>query len=172
MTRWWNARSLSVKGAAVMSLAAIPLVISLAVLGTLSEQDARLDAEIAAHRTSLIEESRVLELFVDAETATRGFLLTGRSEFLEPGKVARAELPRLFERLVAHQRAEGGASFAGVQRLAQKELILLGSFERGPEKVSSQDLTRAKAVMDRLRAEMAEVMRAEDAEVQEATGKV
>jgi signal transduction histidine kinase len=66
---------------------------------------------------------RLRELLTDAETAQRGFLLTGRDDYLEPIKLAEKELPDVLTRLRGqYESSEWEALVADASRRASEKL--------------------------------------------------
>ncbi|MBC7942495.1 MAG: CHASE3 domain-containing protein [Chitinophagaceae bacterium] len=74
------------------------------IVGTLRSGAAANDARFAA--------LRCLQLLTDAETAQRGYLLTGRDAYLAPYQAARSELPQVLEPTLAHLATSGAGASA------------------------------------------------------------
>jgi diguanylate cyclase (GGDEF)-like protein/PAS domain S-box-containing protein len=107
-----------------------------------------------------------LSLLKDAETGTRGFLLTGDEKFLEPYDLAR---PRLLEKLstVGHLGERDDLQRAGVRRVRELTLQKLAVSEdlvarkrRGTltEDDALRRLEQSKTVMDAIRVEIAQLL--------------
>ncbi len=119
----------------------------------------------------------VMLLSVDAETGQRGFLLTGRPEYLTIKQQAMAKLPATLKNL---REATGGdveldASVAAVERLSRDrnllidETIVLARQGRIGEAVQLVRGGRGKVLMDTMRAEIAAFDRVETRLLAEAT---
>lgn len=81
-------------------LALLTSAVFLALL--LAVDDQRDSARRSQHAQEvLVTTSHLERLLVDAETGTRGYLLTGDERFLEPLNAAQAEFPEVGDRLVA-----------------------------------------------------------------------
>lgn len=113
---------------------------------------------------------KTLTLAVDIEAGTRGYVLTGRDEFLEPYHGARQELPGTLERMRAlmSEGHEGQVErlaeldSAVVERLAISDEIIHVRRTQGLQ--SAADVVgagRGKAAMDRIRDLVAELQDAE-----------
>ena len=79
---------------ATAAVAGIVIVVVAVLLGGVAAQAERRQQDVAARVQALVEAQLLVEkLLLDVETGQRGFLLTGRAEFLEPYDDARARLP-------------------------------------------------------------------------------
>ena len=61
--------------------------------------------------------ARCLQLLTDAETAQRGYLLTGRDDYLAPYEAARRELPEVLEPTLAYLAGGGPANAAAAEQV-------------------------------------------------------
>jgi PAS domain S-box-containing protein len=104
----------------------------------------------------------------DAETAQRGFLLTGENVYLEPYRVAMAELPRRLARIAA-LTADNPAQLARAERLRRLTEDRLAQLARSIElaRVGRQDEVRAFLLSGGGRETM-EALRRLDAEMKSA----
>lgn len=76
--------------------------VSVLAFNELAYFQSRNDLSVLTERgTARLEMHQLLRLLVDAETGQRGFLLTGRTEYLRPYQEADAEIHRLVNRLEA-----------------------------------------------------------------------
>jgi signal transduction histidine kinase/ActR/RegA family two-component response regulator/CHASE3 domain sensor protein len=81
--RWWRDLSLRSKGRAVVALPLVALMVAVLVIGVMERRQKRvegLERRASETRTSLMELGRALGA---AESSSRGWLLLGRSQFLE-----------------------------------------------------------------------------------------
>ena len=103
---------------------------------------------------------RVLALAVDAETGQRGYLLTGREEYLRPYLEARKELAEALDALSSMSQVypAQGADVAEARRLAQMKLAELNQtvdlYRRGETSraLAQVESGEGRALMDQLRA--------------------
>ena len=97
MTGWWSRRRASAIPAALF--AAIPLAFLIAIAVYQLTQAVPQAREARAERTASFQALRALsavdEATQDAERGQRGYLLTGREEYLQPYASAKAALPHL-----------------------------------------------------------------------------
>ncbi len=116
----WEHSPLRWKG---IVLAAIPLLAllvsaSFAFLG--NSQRERAETDVARHFEPVTSLEELLTLVVNAETGTRGFLLTRRTEFLGPYTLALQHLAPKIQQLRALPQAEPGAG----PRLSRIETLM------------------------------------------------
>ena len=106
---------------------------------------------------------RVLRALLDAETSQRGFVLTGKEDFLEPFKTAEAALPAQFEHLGALVSADTNLMNQVLDLRARSELLLevhrkiiAERRDRGIAAASDPDgQGEGKALMDEIRKKIA-----------------
>ncbi|WP_157269185.1 CHASE3 domain-containing protein [Azohydromonas aeria] len=155
-------------GWATVGAVALTVVVALVALGSILKL--REDAQRVAHTEEVIAAlGQALVLTVDAETAQRGFLLTGNADYLQPYRHATRtillELDRL-RRLVADNPLQSGrgATLATLtqQRIEQVdrviELQMAQGFEAARTAVAGGE---GKQLQDRIR-ELVAQMRAEE----------
>jgi hypothetical protein len=63
---------------------------------------------VQARHNARNEGLKLRELLTDAETAQRGYLLTGRDDYLAPLQLATRELPAVLQRLRSQYASSGG----------------------------------------------------------------
>jgi PAS domain S-box-containing protein len=139
-----------------------------------------LSEEIHANYQQLIEIQRAFSLVQDAETATRGYALTGREEFLTPYTRAEAALPAegaRLEKLYASE-PEHLAEVKVFERLAAERLAVLAhtietrrieglaGVERNTQRNQGQGPGRI--LMSKVRAVVTKMERDEEGEIQSA----
>lgn len=152
-------------------------VVTLVVIMTLSVHLAVKTSENAVEvtqaRTLRGLSSAILVKLVDAETAQRGFLLTGEPLYLEPFNAAQSQLPDLlasFRSLTAH-RPEGPALVARVDELVKAKFAeLTQTIDLAKAKNLSKALiivhsNRGKKIMDDLRTILRRLTDAEETRV-------
>ncbi|NIA00919.1 ATP-binding protein [Massilia sp. CCM 8734] len=166
-SQWWSNRSLRVKG---LVLIAVPLVILLGALasGYLMGAESR-RAQQGVQRTLQIQHDiqEVHTLLAEAATGVRGYLLTGRANFLERYRIAETELPRTLRRLRGQirdpqQRAllDQVAALAARKSEGLSELVALGNTT--PPATLVPILVSNKVVLDELRAHIDAMLARED----------
>ncbi|MEP6862288.1 MAG: methyl-accepting chemotaxis protein [Deltaproteobacteria bacterium] len=151
---------------------AIPVVL-LVFVGVL----ARLVSTRLATTTDWVEHSMEVEVtmqkaltrVVDAETGTRGFLLTGDEPFLEPYVSAQADVASLFERAAAlttdnadqHRRVEAARNSSAVRLSGLAVAVEQRRHGALDEAATRSTLTTGKAAMDHLRSDFDAITSAE-----------
>ncbi|MGV8930383.1 MAG: sensor histidine kinase [Brevundimonas sp.] len=140
------------------------LGLNLAVFVLIQRTEAFNDTVEQAQQTRLVSRE-VLTRLVDAETGQRGYLLTGRPEYLSVHERAIQDLPDLFQELEGltvddpdlAPRVERIGELSG-QRLAVMERSLtLVRTNRSPEAVAVIRSGEGKSLMDAMRAEIAAI---------------
>lgn len=99
-----------------------PLIVAFAlVILIVNESTYRLTVRTLDWGISLTEAriagGRTLQLLTDAETAQRGYLLTGNESYLEPYRLALDGLPAVFEPTLAFLRAREGSARVAADQL-------------------------------------------------------
>ncbi len=128
-------------------------------------QTAAFNREIEHGQSVRISAKDLLTRFVDAETGQRGFLLTGRRDYLAVHDEAIAEIPALFARLENLTRGDEDQSpridhvrALSTERLAIMErTIALAKTGRIGEAVQLARSGQGKALMDAMREEIAAI---------------
>ena len=157
------------KGLVVVS---IPVVALLAALtAAVFVQRAQQSAEQVVRHTQDVRQRMqlALTLLVDAETGTRGYLLTGLQEWLEPYHSALRRFPEVVRELETLVGDNPGQK-ARVSRMKEvagnrlEHLVVLQGFT-GPGRTGEMEeaLTRSKASMDQVRGIFGEMQRDEEA---------
>jgi len=168
---FWARRSLRAKLLITVAVPIVALLIAIAaifttrLIGTRAADDA-----VRAMETQLALD-QVLLLTIDAETATRGYLATGRSEFLELRAQAIRRLPAARTELDLLIADQGGQQdrLRRMDRALVKEIATLRGLDDVPDRSPQRTgaLLASKNTMDELRAVVAEIARYEQAEEQE-----
>src|SRR5689334_20489049 len=84
---------LRVRGAMVVAIPVVALLVAMGVFFQFEQQTRRAAAYVQHTYDLRSEVRRTLIRMVNAETGLRGYLLTGRTGYLEPYWAARRELP-------------------------------------------------------------------------------
>lgn len=177
----WNLRTLGRSSQIILAVQAVLLL----ALGALMFHAIATQREARAHVLHEVEAMltlrTMLEAMIDAETGERGFLLNGESQYLEPLAqarthyvAARARAERLIARTPYLDELQDLAPLD--QRVAAKssmieESIALLRAGRRAEAISPERSARGKAAMDSLRAEIARLNAAMEANRQVAIEK-
>jgi signal transduction histidine kinase len=138
-------------GALVMSL-----VTPVTVLITLREAE-HAAGETREYAALLFSSSRLMSALLDAETGQRGYLVTGRQEFLDPYNTAKSGLPSLLHNLKDAGKSvpEAGRELESLERLASEKIRLVDEvlrlYEQGGLAASAPLLPKGKAIMDEIR---------------------
>ena len=160
----------------VLGLAAIATaLITLLIMSFLSYRDWRTyrtaNASIITDRRVLSLNGSILNDLRDAETGQRGFLLTGREEYLEPYRGALDRLPNEIKELggVLARDPEQDTRFAQLQPLITRKLDELRAtieLRRSPHPeaaLAAVQSDQGKQTMDRIRRVSGEIQDAETA---------
>lgn len=159
--RWrrWQDWSLGAKSAAAVVIPFALLLLGLVFSYRLQQGSTAADADV---RRALVIKSEIQalhSLIAEAATSVRGYLLTGRDEFLTPYRAALGELPVTLTTLRRNIRdPEMKTRLEHIQNLLQQKLDDLQALvERGrslPADELQAQLVSSKAVLDELRAEI------------------
>ena len=167
----WAHRSLRAKLLITVAVPIIALLIAIAAIFTIRLLSARAADEAVRAMQTRLALDQVLLLTVDAETATRGYLATGRSEFLERRDEAVGRLPAARSELDLLIADQGGQRdrLRRMNNALTTEIATLraldGSPDRSPQR--SEAVLASKNTMDDLQAVLAEIARYERAEEQQ-----
>ena len=142
---------------AVLVVAALTLAYSLTGLIQSEEVDDR-------RRSAVTQVGELLSSLKDAETAGRGYVITGDAEFLEPYELAvPAQAQLQTNMLVGFQILGEGLPARRIIELSQQRLALIGNIvtlARSGDREGAAQLVRSgdgKAVMDQIRQEVTTV---------------
>lgn len=167
LSQWWSNRSLRIKGLVVI---AVPLIVLLGALasGYLMGAESR-RAQQGVQRTLQTQHDiqEVHTLLAEAATGVRGYLLTGRENFLERYRIAETELPQTLQRLRQQIRdpqqlvlLNNMAGLAARKSEGLSELIALGNAT--PPRTLVPILVSNKVVLDDLRSHIDAMLARED----------
>lgn len=153
----------------------------------------RAETDVARKFEMVAGLSDLLLLMVNAETGTRGYLLTHRTEFLQPYRRAASRLPAQLNDLQNLAQAEPGlkprldklARIARIRKLVARQMALLTSLtasesapavvpffaSKTPEKLL-KNLSDSKIVMDALRLELRAMHSEEDSLLNERLSEI
>ncbi|MDQ4123721.1 MAG: CHASE3 domain-containing protein [Acidobacteriota bacterium] len=172
----WNRQPIRAQGGwlALIPVAAIVLSFAMAYYGNRNREWLETDIERKFHTANKLDE--LMALVVNAESGIRGYLLTGRTEFLEPYKIAERDLPQTFAELkrTAETDTDKQASRESLERLEKIEMQVGNSLAFFDEtrksafsRIMSRDelfarLQKGKTMMDETRSSLLEIQAAED----------
>lgn len=156
--RWQN-WPLGLKGAAVVALPVTLLLAALYSNYALQRDVSRADDDVQRTLTVRGDIQTLHTLIAEAASGVRGYMLTGREEFLSPYWMAQERIPPTLDNLRRLIRdPQQAATFATAEELAKKKLATLEGLRRDGaqlEPAALQARLRAgKAVLDALRAQI------------------
>ncbi|MFI6876313.1 CHASE3 domain-containing protein [Streptomyces sp. NPDC050400] len=129
-----------------------------------------------ASRTALVKSGSMEQIVLDLETGQRGFVITGRTDFLEPWTAARKAFPAEARRFTAsvtspEQRRIAAEITKGVRSyLNDYSVPLVDAVRRGDRAASgAAAATEGKRRVDDLRAQFDQYMEAERVQLAERT---
>ena len=145
------------------------------IIGTLSYiawlNYGRSNEEVGTTQQVIDGTNSLLSSLKDAETAQRGFLLTGETRYLDPYRRAAMDVPTVLDKLsrvTARQRPDEARLFERLRPLIQAKFDELGQTievrrSQGPEAaIAIVRTNRGQTIMDRIRAECAEIQSVAD----------
>ena len=150
--------SLGVKGGVIIAASLALLLGSAATSYTLERSTAAATADMLRTMQVQADIQRLHTQIAEAATGVRGYLLTGRDDFLTPYRIASQQLPATMARLQQNVRdPEQRRRLERVRPLLQNKLDSLEEL-RGQRNASSvelqQHLLASKQVLDQLRQEI------------------
>ncbi|MBS0320883.1 MAG: CHASE3 domain-containing protein [Proteobacteria bacterium] len=146
---------------------ALGIIISVGILAFSEIGSRELEQVVHSHSTALEMQASLYELLglvTDAETGQRGYMLTGKQEYLEPYRQAQARLPERYQRLrdlvVANgtdeQRAQVGRINALIGRKLGEIEATIALYDRSGRQAAFElmDTGIGRQAMEDLRAEV------------------
>lgn len=168
--RVWGRTPLRIQGRITVGLPLVAVLLSAALAVVGSHQRVNIETDIQRKFEYSATLGAVTTLMVNAETGMRGYLLTGRPDFLEPFEKASEQLPATMTRLTQLATAEPGAKpreakLGQIQRLQTLTGQQLADLAQQREYVTSgrllvtnpeilQHLLYGKSLMDEIRAQV------------------
>ncbi len=160
-TAIWRSLPVRYRGAIIIALPFSCLIVTLTVLVLSRQNTIKTYEEIDYTRTIILDSNRLLKILLDAETGTRGYIISRNPTFLEPYNQALVNLPTIINRLDKtildeHQKKE----FEQIQVLANQNINILNKRIQEVERKKQVDiqssqadilLLRNKNVMDDIR---------------------
>ena len=98
-TATWRSLPVRHRGAIIIALPFSCLVVTLAVLVVSRQNTIETYQKIDYVRTIILDSNKLLKNLLDAETGTRGYIISRNPKFLEPYNQAQVRLPSIFNRL-------------------------------------------------------------------------
>ena len=165
--------SLGFKGGAIIVASLALLVGSAATSYTLERNTAAATADMLRTMQAQADIQRLHTQIAEAATGVRGYLLTGRDDFLMPYHIAAEQLPATLASLQARAvDPEQLASLARITPLLRKKLASL-NLMRGQRNASTAELQEhllsSKQILDQLRTEIGVMNLREAALVEQRT---
>jgi PAS domain S-box-containing protein len=165
--------SVTQRGALIISIPAICLFASIFVIAGLRSLVVAAQKQEQQSQQTITQTNRLFRALVDAETGVRGYVITRRSEFLEPYLEAKTFIPDSLNSLSARVRANASQrqQFQKILTLAGQQFELLeqtlkasdlqGATDGGSPIMTSQ-LLESKSNMDELRREISRFYKQEE----------
>lgn len=165
--------SVTQRGALIISIPAICLFASIFVIAGLRSLVVAAQKQEQQSQQTITQTNRLFRALVDAETGVRGYVITRRSEFLEPYLEAKTFIPESLNSLSARVRANASQrqQFQKILTLAGQQFELLeqtlkasdlqGSTDGGSPIMTSH-LLESKSNMDELRREISRFYKQEE----------
>ena len=168
----------------MIPVAAIVLSFAMAYYGNRNREWLETDIERKFHTANKLDE--LMALVVNAESGIRGYLLTGRTEFLEPYKIAERDLPQTFSELkrTAETDTDKQSSRESLEQLGKIEMQVGNSLAFFDEtrksafaRIMSKDelfarLQKGKTMMDETRSSLQEIQAEEDRSLAESLNEI
>jgi len=173
--RIWNRLPIRAQGGITVFIPIVAVLISFvfAIYGNLAR--AARQESIQRKFTAVRQYGDLLTLMVNAETGERGFILTGRTEFLEPYGTAVEEIPKTIAQLKETIEAEPGdkprlerlEGLVVIQELINRQLVQLKESQNFTRTEESKDelyrhLQNGKSLMDQIRAKIGAMQNTEE----------
>ncbi|MGB3653793.1 MAG: CHASE3 domain-containing protein [Rivularia sp. (in: cyanobacteria)] len=157
----WQSLPVRYRGAIIVALPFSCLILTL-IASVWSRQSAIATYKQIDHtKTVILDSNRLLKILLDAETSTRGYVISRNPTFLEPYNKAREELPAIVNRLKQSlPNNVQGKRFERIEVLAAKNIDILErriekleqTKQTNPRPPSADDLLyQGKSVMDTIR---------------------
>ena len=155
----WTDWPLAAKSTAAVAMPLMLLVASLFFSYRLQQVIAAADADVRRALAIQAEIQTLHSLIAESATGVRGYLLTGRDEFLAPYRTAQDDLPVTLTTLRRNIRdPEMKARLEHIQRLLDRKLQSLDALRDTGRQLDAASLQahliESKAVLDELRAEI------------------
>jgi diguanylate cyclase (GGDEF)-like protein len=171
--------SLKIKALLVLAIPVVVLAVTTGLTSRALRGSEAVVAQLSSSYQTREQISRVMDDLVDAETGVRGYLLTGRSEFLEPYSTGSAAVQGDLDRLGASLSQDGaGGDLRSLRALVTERLSILADLKRdgdegrtdGPEVLSM--LREGKIVMDDIRSTLDGMSAVEQARIDAREARV
>jgi signal transduction histidine kinase len=164
---------------ALIALAIGFALLALAVAGVIALTQQQRRAAASVNHTMRVETqlSTTLSRLVDAETGQRGYLLTGRADYLEPYEAARLQLNtdfRTLHALVADnpRQAQAARELEALAKAREAAIVeVLTKFRQGDEAGARAEIRRGrgKELMDRIRLKVRDMSADEESLLERRT---
>ena len=153
-------------------LAGVVLLASV-VLGTWGlVRDHAIDVAVRRDNALVIATERLLSSLKDVETGQRGFVITGKDEYLEPYDAGRAAVASDLDTVGSMLGEESGHLADLVRTRLQEAAQGIDTYRQGGAAAGAERIQsgRGKAAMDRVRVEVARLQKAADDRIASARG--
>ncbi|MEA5598667.1 CHASE3 domain-containing protein [Rivularia sp. UHCC 0363] len=158
-TNIWHSLPVRYRGAIIVALPFSCLIVTLIASGWSRQNAIATYQQIDHTKTVLLDSNRLLKILLDAETGTRGYIISRNPTFLQPYNQARLELPKIINRLNKNLPDDAqGKKFKQIEDLAQKNIDILDQRIKKLEQTQSNTIPSAddllyqgKNLMDTIR---------------------
>ncbi len=158
-TNIWHSLPVRYRGAIIVALPFSCLIVTLIASGWSRQNAIATYQQIDHTKTVLSDSNRLLKILLDAETGTRGYVISRNRTFLKPYNQARQELPQIISRLEKNLPDDAqGKRFKQIDDLAQKNIDILDRRIKELEQTQTNTIPptdaliyQSKNVMDTIR---------------------
>lgn len=153
------------RGVSIIAIPAVCLFASIFAIAALRSITIAATEQEKKNLQTILESDRLLKVLVDGETGVRGYLITQRSEFLEPYSQAKTQLPVRLHVLSSSVQLSSTQyqQFQTIPTLAQQQMVLLEQILQASQSANAttedsfaltDELLQSKSNMDKLRQEL------------------
>jgi signal transduction histidine kinase len=164
---WWHNLPLRAKGVVVIGIPVVPLLVTAALFVANERAHARAEEAVESTWGARVELTRAYSAIREAESAVRGYALTGHSEWIEAYHARESELPhmlRFLDSVVVDPKMR--LQLGELRELTERRLLRLAdtAANAGPGKpVPIAQLERGEAVSKELSAVVQQMFTRQDA---------
>ncbi|MGF1675634.1 MAG: ATP-binding protein [Rivularia sp. (in: cyanobacteria)] len=162
-TTIWHSLPIRYRGAIIIALPFSCLIFTLAASVWSKESSIAIYQEIDHTKTVILDSNKLLKILLDAETATRGYVISQNKNFLEPHNRANEELSEILNRLEKNLSNDAQITrFRTIEKLAKQRISILEQRIAEIDRVKQKNippsadilLYQGKNVMDIIRNEI------------------
>ncbi|MBF2017926.1 MAG: CHASE3 domain-containing protein [Rivularia sp. T60_A2020_040] len=125
-TTIWHSLPIRYRGAIIIALPFSCLILTLFASVWSKENSIAIYQKIDHTKTVILDSNKLLRILLDAETATRGYVISQNKTFLEPYNRANQQLPEILNRLEENLSHDPQRTrFRTIENLAQQNISIL-----------------------------------------------